>query len=651
MKSVLLWLASISVALAQTTVPRTLVQLSVDREEVYLAGEPIAGQARVINAITGETDSTDAALYIDCINVDQGKLLRRVVVRPHNGLAQFTVSPPDSLPTYHCRLRAYTNWMRNFPADAFGRQTLLVVSPADQQRLPAQSSGAPVSTIIIRPEGGELVAGLRNRLVINTLDTFGVGTPATGFILAATGDTLTRLKTDENGLASAELVPQPQAYWAVMDGKRIALPPVQATGSVLRCNDLTYPDRIRVTIENRVAPTLDTLTFIVQSRGRILSYASVPRQTPVSVFNIVRSSLPAGIINLILVDKAKRRLGERMIYKPNPVGAASQSEPVDLELDQPLPSLSPQQLSDALVLRRNTLFSWDELNADRKYTYSAERGISLSGQLAKWNDKPVGAPVMVSLVATPTGDDTLSKRELFVAQSDANGRFMFENMDLYGTYKGQLTAKIGNIDARIRLDSTSVPPIVAQPVPVDWRRLPNAQTLVARYDTMLTTRQRNAMRAGTTLQSVTVKANKLTGVQQRAFNAKPSATISRTGVMSNGVGGILSAVMPRYLEYRLAKYKNLQKPVVRYFIDDVRQLSDSLDMNDVPVGEVDHIDIHEANADALLYNANIVVAIYTTRNSNLNGKRPGASASGNQFVLTGFQRADTRRRYALEGHR
>lgn len=276
MKSVFLWLVSMSVALAQPTVPRTLVQLSVDKEEIYLAGEPIVGQARVINAITGGTDSTDAALYIDCINADQGKLLRRIVVRPHNGLASFTVSLPDSLPTYHCQFRAYTNWMRNFPADAFGRKTVLIVSPADQQRLSAQPSGAPVSTILIRPEGGELVAGLRNRLVINTLDTFGVGTSTTGFILAATGDTVTRLKTDEKGITSAELIPQQQAYWAVMGGKRIALPPVQATGSVLRCNDLTYPDRIRVTIENRVAPTLDTLTFIVQSRGRILSYASVP---------------------------------------------------------------------------------------------------------------------------------------------------------------------------------------------------------------------------------------------------------------------------------------------------------------------------------------------------------------------------------------
>jgi hypothetical protein len=635
MKAVLIWLISGSVALAQTIVPRTLVQLSVDHDKVYLAGEPIVGQARVINALTGQSDSNDAALYIDCINTDRGTLLRRVIVRPHNGLAQFTLNPPDSLPSYHCQLRAYTNWMRNFSADAFGRQDLLVVSPTDQQRSAVSTAtrAETVSDVTIRSEGGALVAGLRNRLVFCARDTFGVGVPVTGFILASTGDTLTKLTTDTNGLASAELSPQPQtAYWAVLGGKRVTLPPVQPTGSVLRCNDLTYPDRIRVTIENRVSPTLDTLTFIVQSRGRILSYASVPRQTPVSVFNIARSGLPSGLISLVLVDKQKKRIGERLIYQPARDGDSANS--ADLELDQPLPNLTPQQRSDALVLRRNTLFGWNELTADRTYTFPAERGISLSGQLAKWNDKAVGAPVMVSLVATPVGDDSLSQRELFVAQSDANGRFTFENMNLYGTYDGQLTAKIGNIDARIRLDSSSVPPIIAHPRPIDWRVLPATQTLVARYDTLLTTRQRNAMRVGTTLQTVTVKANKMSGVQQRVFSTKPGTVVSRANVLSNGVGGMLSEAMPRYLEYRVVKYV---KPIIKYYIDDVYQ-SGRLDMNDIAVGEVDHIDIHERDADAMMYNADIVVAIYTTRSTNLTRTASDKAASGKRVVLQGFQR-------------
>ncbi|QJD79493.1 hypothetical protein [Spirosoma rhododendri] len=635
MKAVLVWLMSGSVALAQTIVPRTLVQLSVDHDDVYLAGEPIVGQARIINALTGQPDSTDVALYVDCINADQGAVLRRVIVRPRNGLAHFTLTPPDSLPSYHCQLRAYTNWMRNFSPDAFGRQSLLVVSPTDQQRLAGPVTAPSVSSVVIRPEGGALVAGLRNRLVICARDTFGVGVPAGGCILASTGDTLTKLTTDDKGLASADLSPQPQtAYWAVLGGKRVALPPIQPTGSVLRCNDLTYPDRIRVTVENSLSPTPDTLTFIVQSRGRILSYASVPRQTPVSVFNIARSSLPPGLISLVLVDKQKKRVGERLIYKPYPAGSDDTTEPVDLELDQPLPSLSPQQLSDALVLRRNTLFGWDELTAERTYTFPAERGISLSGQLAKWNDKPVGAPVMVSLVATPVGDDSLSQRELFVAQSDASGRFAFQDMPLYGTYNGQLTAKIGNIDTRIRLDSSTVPSIVAQPRPIDWRILPNAQTLVARYDTLLTTRQRKAMRAGTTLQAVTVKANKTSGIQQAVFSTKPGTVVSRTNVLSNGVGGMLSGIMPRYLEYRIMKYI---KPDIKYYVDDVYQQG-PLAMNDMAVGEIDHIDIHERDADTMMYNADIVVAIYTIRSTNLTRAQSDKAGSGQRVVLKGFQR-------------
>lgn len=635
MKTVLLWLAGCTWVLAQTIVPRTLVQLSVDHDRVYVAGESMVGQARVINALTGQPDSTDAALYIDCINADRGTLLRRVIVRPRNGLARFTLNPPDSLPSYHCQLRAYTNWMRNFSTDAIGRQNLLVVSPTDQQR-PAVSTAtvaATVSSVTIRPEGGALVAGLRNRLVFCARDTFGVGVPATGFIGTSAGDTLTKLATDNTGLASADLSPQPQtAYWAVLGGKRVVLPPVQPTGSVLRCNDLTYTDRIRVTIENGPSPALDTLTFIVQSRGRILSYASVPRQTPVSVFNIARSSLPSGLISMVLVDKEKKRVGERLIYQPARNGDST--EPIDLELDQPLPSLTPRQLSDALVLRQNTLFGWDELTAELTYTFPAERGIRLSGQLAKWNDKAVGAPVMVSLVATPVGDDSLSQRELFVAQSDANGRFAFENMNLYGTYSGQLTAKIGNIDTRIRLDSSTVPPIIAQPRPIDWRILPDTQTLVARYDTLLTTRQRNAMQAGTTLQAVTVTANKASGLQQPVFSTKPGTVISRTNVLSNGVGGMLSAVMPRYLEYRIIKYV---KPDIKYYVDDVYQQG-SLAMNDMAVGEIDHIDIHERDADTMMYNADIVVAIYTIRSTNLTRTQSDKATSGKRIVLRGFQR-------------
>ena len=107
--------------------PVEKVYLHLDRNN-YEPGDTIWFKAYLV---TGENHSLSAisdVLYVEFIRKDS--LLKRLTLPVNNGLSYGDFVLPVNDATGACRIRAYTNWMRNDDADYFYNQTIQVGLPA-----------------------------------------------------------------------------------------------------------------------------------------------------------------------------------------------------------------------------------------------------------------------------------------------------------------------------------------------------------------------------------------------------------------------------------------------------------------------------------------------------------------------------------------
>jgi len=101
--------------------------LQTDRD-IYVAGEAVWMKVHKLNAHGNKPDNISKVVYIELLNqagypVNQLKLH----VPDESGSASFTLS--DTLSSGNYLLRAYTSWMKNYPAGDFSFNTISVINP------------------------------------------------------------------------------------------------------------------------------------------------------------------------------------------------------------------------------------------------------------------------------------------------------------------------------------------------------------------------------------------------------------------------------------------------------------------------------------------------------------------------------------------
>lgn len=146
------------------------------REEVLLTSERqllLPGESCLVHVIVREKGRPVISSLSGYVNLDltspDGITHGAYRVRLNRGEALVRLTLPSDMKTGWFRLRAYTNWMRNFSADHYARQLIRVVQPHDDQLFRYISEADP--SLPVQPD---LIARTRDSLPLDT------GVPATG---------------------------------------------------------------------------------------------------------------------------------------------------------------------------------------------------------------------------------------------------------------------------------------------------------------------------------------------------------------------------------------------------------------------------------------------------------------------------------------
>jgi hypothetical protein len=217
-------------------------------------------------------------------------------------------------------IKAYTKWMLNFDS-AFLYQKLIRVI----QKNSSKTVAAPVvATIKFFAEGGDAVAGIKNKIAFKANDQFGKPVKIKGTILNSKGSVIDSFKAAHDGMGYFFLQPQPnESYTAKWfdEQKNIhqtALPQVKQEGVVLQINISDSSRDFLVTRTDNAAENLKQLHIVATEQQQLVYMAKMNLTNK----NFVEGSIPVGqlatgVLQITLFDANWQPLAERITFVNN----------------------------------------------------------------------------------------------------------------------------------------------------------------------------------------------------------------------------------------------------------------------------------------------------------------------------------------------
>lgn len=128
-------------------VPQEQIYVHTDRP-YYVPGDTVWFRAHLVDAVTHTPISRSRYVYVELLDQQADTLMQRVVVKCDNdGVFANALLLPKTIRGGSYTLAAYTQWMRNFPAERFFYKQLVVVGNSSLTDSQSEPNGLAVRTL------------------------------------------------------------------------------------------------------------------------------------------------------------------------------------------------------------------------------------------------------------------------------------------------------------------------------------------------------------------------------------------------------------------------------------------------------------------------------------------------------------------------
>jgi TonB-dependent SusC/RagA subfamily outer membrane receptor len=303
------------------------VYLHTDRN-YYYSGEDIWFKAYLIDASNNLITNHSNNLHIDLIS-PKTKITDSHIIRIENGLGNGDFSIPKDLASGQYKLRAYTNYMRNFGDQIFFYKDISIINPLDPNDKQADSIKYIENKINIGffPEGGSLVDNVSSIVAFKAVDALGKGCDVSGEIYSSDGKLITSFRSVHQGMGSFVLKPlSGRRYSAIVkntSGDRIntELPRSFSTGvtqSIIKDESNNLMLAIKTNPQTFQLIRDKDLSLNISARNVPLKTIIFRIKSLYNKISIPLNDLPDGIIMLTLSSVYQQLpLCERLIFLQN----------------------------------------------------------------------------------------------------------------------------------------------------------------------------------------------------------------------------------------------------------------------------------------------------------------------------------------------
>lgn len=280
----------------------------------YSAGDTIFFRATVLSEVDNKPIDKNTILHVMMMNAD-GEVVKNQKVRLENGSASNQLIVPSSLNPGLYVFVAYHDWMKNSSPEFFFQTYILIHGQL-------QFTTKEANTLDFFPEGGHLVAGVENRIVVkgpsNTIIaiTDGAGQQAATFT------------TNANGFGSFLITPVAgSTYVATSQNKTFPLPSAEAEGVSMLVKKAESNRAVSISLAS-LQENLQRVRVVADANGRIYYNSLLKLEQGRLAATIPANDIKQGVLRLSVFGEKGNLLAERLVFI-----SAEQSTPGTLALD------------------------------------------------------------------------------------------------------------------------------------------------------------------------------------------------------------------------------------------------------------------------------------------------------------------------------
>jgi hypothetical protein len=296
----------------------------------YLSGEICWFKSYVVDASLQKPFSLSKVAYVELLNHDSKPVLQgKISMEKGTGNGSFFL--PLYLPSGSYKIRAYTNWMKNFGPEYFFEKNITVLNTLKNGRDSLQQKPA-VYDIRFFPEGGNLVDGIPSVVGFKAVDENGKGVNVEGDIVDQDKKNIAHFQSQLLGMGrfniTASAAAQYKAYVRIGQSELtvVNFPPVSPKGYVVK---VTADSGNQVTIQAYSNYEADDrpLYLLIHTRGIVKLARPLTLLHGKASLTIQKSELGEGISSITLFNANQQPVCERLIFRmPAPLDISAQSE-------------------------------------------------------------------------------------------------------------------------------------------------------------------------------------------------------------------------------------------------------------------------------------------------------------------------------------
>ena len=280
----------------------------------YITGETLWFKIYAVDGTLHRPLDLSKVAYAEVVDKANFPVLQaKIALRNGQGHGSFFL--PASLMSGHYKLRIYTSWMKNFPAEFFFDEVFTLVNPfvASNQR---GKKPAPAYSVDLFPEGGNLVSGIRSKLGFRILDSQGTGANIRGWVLNDKNDTVASFAPTRSGIGHFFLMPSvAERYRVALDHETKAattfsFPVVHPAGYVMQVTDSAESVRVTVMAGGVAA---ENIYLFAHARHSIV-HAETKFHHGKTIFEIPKNKMAEGITHFTLFNNRFQPLCERLYF-------------------------------------------------------------------------------------------------------------------------------------------------------------------------------------------------------------------------------------------------------------------------------------------------------------------------------------------------
>ena len=294
------------------------IYLSTD-QSTYLTGETIWFSIYTIDATFHKPADVSSVAYVELLDrTNQAVAQAKIELSNGRGSGSLYLSP--SINSGNFIIRAYTSWMKNYPVEFYFHKTISIINtftPLDPPPTVATTASYDAQFF---PEGGNLLAGVNNKIGFRVIDRSGKGISFKGAIINSNHDTIAHFSPLRFGIGSFDLQPAAGVtYKAVIKDEKgktqeIDLPEVKSSGFALKVEDSPTQFVVHIQTTGEVNSYLPLYVFI-HTRNQITHVEYATSINGGIRFNINKRTLAEGISHITLFDASLNPVSERLVFR------------------------------------------------------------------------------------------------------------------------------------------------------------------------------------------------------------------------------------------------------------------------------------------------------------------------------------------------